>query len=137
MPKNINGVAAWHPGLMPGICLDSSLRENPVLHKCVMAHEIGHIITADGNAIPRISTSYHHRCVATKVEHCGKAWTARYLLPYRELREVMLSGCCEVWELQEHFEVTKEVVWGRLNMADGLNLKNEFMRKQKELIKYG
>lgn len=123
LPKDMNGVAVWHPGRRPGIGLDNSLWDDPIKHKCIMAHEIGHIMTAEGNGIPRLSTPYYYRCLATKVEHKGKLWTARYLIPYRELAYIMSSGCREVWQLCEHFEVLKEIVWSRFNMTDALKLK--------------
>lgn len=129
LPTNMYGIAVWHPGRHPGIGLDISLLDDPIKHKCIMAHEIGHIITADGNGLPRLTHSYIMRSKASRVEYQGKKWAANFLMPYRELDAVMRSGRCEVWELQEHFGVTREAVWFRFNMSDGLRLKNEITRK--------
>lgn len=129
LPENMFGIAVWHPGRCPSIGLDISLLDDPIKHKCIMAHEIGHIITADGNGMPRLAHSYIMRSKACGVEYQGKKWAAKFLVPYRELEAVMLSGNCEVWDLQEHFGVTKEAIWFRLNMSDGLRLKNEIARK--------
>ena len=129
LPENMFGIAVWHPGHSPQIVLDVSLLDDPIKHKCTMAHEIGHIITAYGNGMPRLSATHIMRSQASRVEYQGKKWAAKFLVPYRELKAVMRSGNCEVWELQEYFGVTRDAIWFRLNMSDGLRLKNEIARK--------
>lgn len=138
LPGDLTGWIVCHPGRRPGVALDFSLLNDPIRHKCTLAHEIGHAVTAEGDGVPRISTPFRYRCLASRVEHQGRAWAAAYLIPHRELKKAMLSGYCETWELQEHFEVMPEIMRFRLNMSDGIKLKNSIARKMSgKVLVYG
>lgn len=71
-----------------------------------LAHELGHCIkNAFYSSLSPLET--RGRC-----EHKANVWAARRLIPWPELKEAILSGITEPWELAEHFCVTEPfIVW--------------------------
>lgn len=112
------GIALWYPNKPPVIGLDNSLWDIPILHKEILAEEIGHIYTGAGNNVARDSSPFRDRCLTMKCENQGLMWQLNYLVPLRELEFVLKSGMREIWELSDHFQVSHKLMWKRVNLYD-------------------
>lgn len=69
-----------------------------------LAHELGHCETG----------SFYSRTAALdlrqKHENRADRWAIKKLVPKDELEEAVSRGCCEAWELAEHFGVTEPFI---------------------------
>ena len=124
-PQDIPGNVAWHPGHSPFIWLDSSLLDNSIGHKELLAEEIGHIFCSWGNAIPRTDALFNHRCTAWKVECRGRDWALKFLVPLWEIEAVMKEEINNIWDLSAYFEVSHKFMKSRLNLIDVAELRYE------------
>lgn len=66
-----------------------------------LAHELGHCETG------AFYNRYAARDVRQKYENRANKWAIKKLIPEDELKQAILQGCCEPWELAEYFHVTE------------------------------
>ena len=68
---------------------------------CTVAHEYGHCATGTTHYVSSpLDLVYKHEYKADK-------WAIHKLLPVEDIKKAMLSGCTEVWQLAEYFNVTE------------------------------
>ena len=86
------------------IGMDSSIKDSGTQERVHLAHELGHCIT--GSFYNRYATVDHRR----RHENRADKWAVEQLIPVERLDNAIAGGCCEIWELAEHFGVTEDFV---------------------------
>lgn len=82
-------------GMDPGV-LDGGSRER--VH---LGHELGHCMTG------AFYTKYTPAGRRGKDENMADRWAVRELIPEAALDDAVASGCTQMWELAQHFQVTE------------------------------
>lgn len=86
------------------IGLDESIRDNGIQERVHLGHELGHCATGSFyNIYAAIDYRQRHENRADK-------WAIRQLIPVDDLDKAVADGCCEIWDLAEHFGVTEELM---------------------------
>ena len=83
------------------IFIDTDKMESIADELCIVAHEYGHCETG---ATHYISSPFDLVC---KHEYKADKWAIHKILPIEDIKKAMLSGCTEVWQLAEYFNVTE------------------------------
>lgn len=86
------------------IALDTAKMQTTAEHKSILAHELGHVETGSFYNI------YSPFDLRAKQERRADKAAIRMLIPFKRLLSAMRSGCWEVWQLAEHFDVTEELI---------------------------
>jgi Zn-dependent peptidase ImmA (M78 family) len=106
----------------PAILLDKSLDKpgNTRLHRCILAHELGHHFTAPKTNILRLygssSTKYMDKIQQAQDERKALEWASNHLMPNVELSRALSQGCINVYELAEWFNVTEWFVYRKIEI---------------------
>ena len=69
-----------------------------------LAHELGHCVTSS------FYNRYSNFDCRQRHENRADKWAISQLVTVDELDEAVAEGCCEVWELAEHFGVNEDLV---------------------------
>ncbi len=77
-----------------------------------MAHEMGHCMTDS------FYEGYSPFELREKHERRANEWAVKEILPFSELCEAVKSGCRELWELSEHFNVSEDFVRKAINIHE-------------------
>ena len=86
------------------IGMDASVRDGGVQERVHLGHELGHCVTGSFyNLYAAVDCRQRHENRADK-------WAIGRLIPVDDLDEAVASGCTEIWELAERFQVTEEFV---------------------------
>ena len=86
------------------IGMDESVRDGGVQERVHLSHELGHCATG---SFYNIHAAVDHR---QRHENRANKWAIQALIPVEELDDAIASGCTEVWELAERFQVTEEFI---------------------------
>lgn len=86
------------------IALDTAKMQTTAEHKSILAHELGHVETGSFYNI------YSPFDLRAKQEHRADKAAIKMLVPFKRLLSAMRSGCREVWQLAEYFDVTEELI---------------------------
>lgn len=86
------------------VALDYSLLFNAKDEQIHLAHEIGHCQTG---AFYNIHSPYDIR---EKHEYKADKWAVHEILPPDDMISAMQSGCAEVWQLAEHFDMPEDFI---------------------------
>lgn len=98
----------------PFIILDEGLHQRPRLQRCVLAEEMGHHLTMPVSTFCVAHFSYSRAIAISKDEARALRWASDYLIPTERLAEAVAGGADTVSEIAEHFDVTKWMVWRKL-----------------------
>jgi len=71
---------------------------------CIIAHELGHCETGTTHAV------YSPLDLVTKHEYAANKQAVHRLIPYDDMLNAIRSGCTEVWQLADRFNVTEDFV---------------------------
>lgn len=112
----LEGIYVAIPDLPPVIGISNRLFECSPRFRCVLAEELGHHFTTAGDALPKKLFHYRDRLTVSQVEYRALRWAAEHLMPEDQLGQAFQSGCREVWELSEWFNVTHEMVSFRIKL---------------------
>ena len=85
-----------------GIFLDGDRLTTTAQEKSAALHEAGHYATGTTHALDSPFD------LVAKHEHKANKWAVQRALTAEELDEAVASGCTELWELAEYFNVTEE-----------------------------
>jgi len=113
----LDAVYWCRPGLPPYIGIAKRVCENRTYFRCILAEEIGHHKYTVGQMITKTSYRYGDRLRVSKEEYRAMRWAAQYLIPKDELLQALRNGL-SVGELEEHFDVTTEMMEFRLQLTD-------------------
>ena len=86
------------------IALDTAKIQTTAEHKSILAHELGHVETG---SFYNIYSSFDLRA---KQERRADKAAIKMLVPFKRILSAMRSGCREVWQLAEYFDVTEELI---------------------------
>lgn len=86
------------------IALDTAKMQTTAEHKSILAHELGHVETGSFYNI------YSPFDLRAKQEQRADKAAIKMLVPFKRLLSAMRSGCREVWQLAEYFDVTEELI---------------------------
>ena len=86
------------------IALDTAKMQTTAEHKSILAHELGHVETGSFYNI------YSPFDLRAKQEQRADKAAIKMLVPFKRLLSAMRSGCREVWQLAEYFDVPDELV---------------------------
>lgn len=101
----------------PVILLDSTLRDKPRLHRCILAEELGHYFCgAHGRIVRPAADTPLARQARARDEHQGLRWAANYLIPTEELAVAAKTGLSLAPELADYFRVEEYMVWRKLHI---------------------
>lgn len=71
---------------------------------CIMAHELGHCDTGTTHAV------YSPLDLVAKHEYAANKQAVHRLIPYADMLDAIRSGCTDVWQLADWFNVTEDFV---------------------------
>lgn len=106
------------PGIPPLIGLDRSLVRHTRLLRCFLAEELGHHFVSVDKLVTQCHLTYSERLRINKEEYRAMKWAALHLISDTDLADAFRSGCLEIWELAERFDVTEEMMRFRLGLLD-------------------
>ena len=86
------------------IALDTAKMQTTAEHKSILAHELGHVETGSFYNI------YSPFDLRAKQERRADKAAIKMLVPFKRILSAMRSGCREVWQLAEYFDVTEELI---------------------------
>ena len=69
-----------------------------------LAHELGHYET-----LTYYTVNTKLECIGQR-EYFANRWAVMKLLPFPTLREAIISGKTEIWELSEYFELSEDFI---------------------------
>ena len=69
-----------------------------------LAHELGHCMKG------AFYNRYSNYDCRQRHENTADKWAITQLVPVEDLDEAVAEGCCEIWELAEHFGITEPLM---------------------------
>ncbi|MBM7856211.1 Zn-dependent peptidase ImmA (M78 family) [Desulfohalotomaculum tongense] len=81
-----------------------------MLHRCVLAEEIGHHFTKAESNLLVDNQSIRKRVQILIDEYKARIWAVNFLVPYEEFKEVVQGSSLSDKELAKYFRVTKEFI---------------------------
>ena len=84
--------------------LDFSKIRSTRLLRGVCCHELGHAATG---ALHKVDSPYE---LIERSEYRADRWAAEHFLPAEDFREAFQSGCTELWQLAEYFDMPESDV---------------------------
>lgn len=122
LPRIINGLYLRDKDMGPTIILDEEIRLSHRLHKCVLAHEVGHFYTAPRTNLLTVYTSANLRIMQSQDERKATKWACDFLMPSHEIERALLEGYKSPFDLAEYFDVTEFFVYRKLELMEGFSL---------------
>lgn len=92
----LNNTEAW------GIYIDKGRMDSRAEEESALLHEAGHYATG---ATHEVCSPFD---LIQKHEYKADKWAVKRKLSAEELDAAVCDGCCEMWELAEHFGVTED-----------------------------
>lgn len=86
------------------IAIDPERIINDADERTKIAHELGHCVKG---AFYNRYSDYDCR---QRYENTADKWAISQLVPVDELDQAVAEGCCEIWELAEHFGITESLM---------------------------
>lgn len=114
----------------PFILLDPSLLDNPRLHRCILAEEVGHFKTTGSGTLFVMHFSYNVALAMSKADAAALRWASEYLMPTLDFARAVKDGRRDVHELAEHFYVTEWMVHRKIQF-----LRQDLRRRHRLRIK--
>jgi len=102
----------------PFIVLERKIDRWPILHKCVLAEEIGHYFTVPRSKFILPYASYRERLYLSIDERKALTWAAKFLISLRDLKKAIHSGCETIHDIADFLYVTPEIATIRLQQGD-------------------
>lgn len=86
------------------IGMDPSLQDGGTSERVHLSHELGHCLTGSFYNI------YAAADCRQRHENRANKWAIQKLIPVDDLDDAIATGCTEVWELAERFQVTEDFI---------------------------
>lgn len=116
IPERTHGLYIYDNRTGPFIILDNYLKHNRRLHKCVLAEEIGHFITAPRTNLVTAYTSANLKIIQSQDERKAIQWATDFLIPDSKLTTALEAGNRSCFELAEYFDVTEWFMYRKLGL---------------------
>ncbi|MCL6516589.1 ImmA/IrrE family metallo-endopeptidase [Alicyclobacillus sp.] len=98
------------------IVLDVTLDFHPILHRCVLAEELGHYFTVPRSKFTKPFASYGDRIQLSRDERRAMTWAAQFLISDEKLNEALAQQWNSIKELADYLGVTTEIAAIRLQI---------------------
>ena len=109
-----NGMCV-HDGSEYFLLLDHDIKDNPILHKTVLAEELGHYFTMIDDPTPRKGDNYSRKCRIDKEEEKAARWSTNCLITDDELLDyIEEERSVRLDEIVEHFQITEKYLMMKL-----------------------
>lgn len=117
----------------PVIALDKSILPYRSLFLSILAEELGHHFTTQGNLLKE-SNSYSDKLAKNKKESLAKKWAANFLISDEEFVQALNLCISNSFDMCDYFDVTNEIlqykIFSILNDEDKYNkIRNDFINK--------
>ena len=86
------------------VFLDFSQIQSTRLLRGVCCHEMAHVATG---ALHKVSSPYE---LVERSEYRANRWCAQHFLTEKDFREAFRTGCTELWQLAEYFDLPEQDV---------------------------
>lgn len=118
----------------PIIALDKSILSYRSLFLSILAEELGHHFTTQGDLL-KDSNSYSDKLIKNKKENLAKKWASNFLISDEEFVQALNSCISNHFDLCDYFDVTEEILNYKILsiMHDEIKYKsivNNFMLKE-------
>ena len=118
----------------PIIALDKAILPYRSLFLSILAEELGHHFTTQGDLL-KDSKSYSDKLIKNKKENLAKKWAANFLISDDEFVQALNSCICNNFDMCDYFDVTEEILNYKILsiMHDKIKYKtiiNNFMLKE-------
>lgn len=93
------------------IVINTSITEDDILHKMILAEEVGHYFTTIGDNTPKKIYTYSEQLRIEKCEVAAMKWASNYLIPTHDLIELIANDLNPTLEAcYDYFGVSKELM---------------------------
>lgn len=116
----IQGFYVIDPRAGPLIVLDIDLLNQPKLHRCIAAHELGHHFRPPRTSIKNVIAFYrsnqytNYQTTISQDENRALKWATELLMPSEEVWAAIKEGYNTIHLLAEHFNVTEWFVRAKI-----------------------
>lgn len=113
--KNIHskGVYFKVEDLPPVIAIDESIVKYTALYISILAEELGHHFTTQGNLL-EFSKDYSENLYKNKKEYLARKWASNFLISDAEFVQALLSSISNKYEMCEYFNITYEILENKI-----------------------
>lgn len=129
--KGIKGLYLNLVDLPPVIALDKSIIPYRNLYISILAEELGHHFTTQGNLLEE-SNNYNDKLIKNKKENLAKKWAANFLISDEEFVQALCNNISSRYDLCNYFNVTEEILQYKITSI--LNDEDRY-KKIKEKLK--
>ncbi|WP_081462283.1 ImmA/IrrE family metallo-endopeptidase [Alicyclobacillus acidocaldarius] len=117
----------------PFIVLEKKIERSAILHRCVLAEEIGHYFTVPKSKFILPYTSYRDRLFLSIDERKALTWAAKFLISLRDLNAALRAGCETLDDFADYLNVTHEIAKIRLQLGDARECLSSWIRSRSDL----
>ncbi len=104
------------------ILINSNIKDNERLYRCVLAEELGHHMMTIGDMTPRKFMCYRDRLYLDKQERMAMKWATDFLLPTDKVLEAFRRNLADsIPEMAELFCVTEEFFLHKMDFMSKRN----------------
>ena len=96
--------ATVRDGIYMAVFLDFTQIRSTRLLRGVCCHEMAHVATG---ALHKVSSPYE---LVERSEYRANRWCAQHFLTEKDFREAFRTGCTELWQLAEYFDLPEQDV---------------------------
>lgn len=113
--KNVysKGVYFKIDNLPPVIAIDKSIVNYKTLYISILAEELGHHFTTQGNLL-EASKDYSEKLYKNKKEILARIWASNFLVSDDEFVQALLSCISNKYEMCEYFNITYELLENKI-----------------------
>lgn len=128
------GIYLKTPDIPPTICVDKSIISYSYIYISILAEELGHHFTTNGDLTAK-SKNYSEQLYKNKKERLAKIWGSNYLISDDEFVQALNNCISTIDEMAEYFNVTKEIINYKIYsiISDELkyiSIRNNFMTRE-------
>lgn len=132
--SNSKGIYLKIQDLPPTICVDKSILSYSYIYISILAEELGHHFTTNGDLTAK-SKNYSEQLYKNKKERLAKIWGANFLISDDEFVHALNNCISTIDEMAEYFNVSKEVIHYKIYsiISDELkyiSIRNSFMTRE-------
>lgn len=128
------GIYLKIPDIPPTICVDKSILSYSYIYISILAEELGHHFTTNGDLTVK-SKNYSEQLYKNKKERLAKIWGTNFLISDDEFVQALNNCISTIDEMAEYFHVTREVIHYKIssiisNELKYINIRNNFMTRE-------
>lgn len=115
LPNNFLGLYVAKDAKL--VILNSIVKSDYKLHRCILAEELGHHFTSAGKSIYPAANFPFWQSYQSKQELKALRWSANHLIPFQNLKKAVCNRkITNIYELSEYLNVTPELLTFRIHL---------------------